>query len=86
MIVGLVCWLLNVYVLLIFARILLSWFPLDPDGAMAAVAGFLYLVTDPVLGPLRRVLPPARLGGVALDLSPMIAIIGIYVVRGLVCG
>lgn len=82
---GLICLALNLYVLLIFARILLSWFPLDPDGTMAAVAGFLFVVTDPVLGPLRRVLPPVRLGGIGLDLSPMIAILGIYIVQAIVC-
>ncbi|RMH77285.1 MAG: YggT family protein [Actinomyces sp.] len=81
----LICFALNVYVFLIFARILLSWFPLDPDGTMAAVAGFLFVVTDPVLGPLRRVLPPVRLGGIGLDLSPMIAILGIVIVQGLIC-
>jgi len=39
-------------------------------------------VLQPVLGPLRRVLPPLRLGGVALDLSPLVLIIGIQILRG----
>ncbi len=80
-----VCSLLYFYLIAVFARILLSWFPLNPDGFMATVAGFLYLITDPVLGPLRRAIPAVRLGSVALDLSPIIVIIGIQVLSGLIC-
>ena len=82
---AILCLLLNLYLVAIIARILLSWFPLDPDGAMATVAGFLFMVTDPVLGPLRRVLPPVRIGAVGLDLSPTVAIIVIIVLTGFVC-
>ena len=78
-----VCALLNLYVLAILARVLLSWFPLHPDGPMATVAGFLCAVTDPLMLRLRRVIPPVRLGGVALDLSSVVAIFGIVVLRGL---
>ena len=81
-----VCWALNIYLIFIFARILLSWFPLDPNGTMATVAGFLYTVTDPVLGPLRRLIPPVRIGMAALDLSPIIVIIAItFFLQPLVC-
>ena len=48
--------------------------------AMATVAGFLYMITDPVLTPLRRVIPPLRLGNVALDLSAIIVIIGFQII------
>ena len=51
---------------------------------MATVAGFLYLVTDPVLTPLRRVLPPVRLGSVLLDLSPIVVIIGLQVLQAVI--
>lgn len=74
-----ICWALNIYLIIIFARILLSWFPLDPNGAMATVAGFLYTVTDPILGPLRRAIPPVRIGAAALDLSPIIVILVISI-------
>lgn len=72
------CLLLQFYVLAIFGRVLLSWFPFNPDGAMATVAGFLYAVTDPVMRPVRRMLPAARFGGMALDFSPVIVIFGIF--------
>ena len=82
---AIVCVLLQLYLIAIFVRIVLSWFPLDPNGFMATVAGFLYMVTDPVLGPLRRAIPGLRLGSVALDLSPIIVIIGINILRGIIC-
>ena len=63
----------------------LSWFPISPDGSLATVAGFLYLVTDPVLGPLRRVLPPLRMGAMALDLSPIVACFGFSILMGVLC-
>ncbi len=74
------------YLVAIFARILLSWFPLDPDGIMATVGGFLYVITDPVLAPLRRMIPPLRLGNIALDLSAIVVIIGLQIILSIVCG
>ena len=71
------CTALLVYSLIILVRIVLTWFPIDPNGAMATVAGVLYMLTDPVLGPLRRALPPLRIGSVAMDLSPIIVLFGI---------
>lgn len=79
------CFLLEFYTLAVFARVLLSWFPINPHGKMAAVAGFFYVVTDPVINPVRRWLPALRLGGLALDLSPIIVIIGLRLLRGFIC-
>jgi YggT family protein len=47
------------------------------------VAEVLYTLTDPVLRALRRVLPPLRIGGIALDLSYLAAYLGIAVLRNL---
>jgi YggT family protein len=75
-----VCGVGVLYLIAIFARILLSWFPLNPDGVMATIGGFLYMITDPVLAPLRRIIPPLRLGNIALDLSAIVVIIGLNVI------
>ncbi len=80
-----ICLFLQLYVVAIFVRIVLSWFPLDPNGFMATVAGFLYMLTDPVLAPLRRMLPAVRIGSVALDLSPIVVIIGVQILTGILC-
>jgi YggT family protein len=58
--------------LAIFARILLSWMPMDRENRLVRI---VYEITEPILGPIRRVLP--ALGG--LDLSPLIALILIRV-------
>jgi YggT family protein len=67
--------------LAIIARPLLSWFPIDPRNP---IAEFLYTVTEPILAPLRQVVP--RLG--MFDLTPLVAILllqflGRIVVSGL---
>ena len=80
-----VCSLIQIYVLLLVVRVVMSWFPISPNGPAETVAGFLYMVTDPVLVPLRRLLPPVRMGAMALDLSPIVAFFGLTVLRGILC-
>lgn len=57
-----------------------SWFPLSPDGPAYRGWVFLRRITDPVLQPIRRVIPP--IGG-AIDISPAIVIIVLSTVRSL---
>ena len=59
----------------IIGRVILSWFPLSNSGARA-VMDVLVRITEPVLGPVRRVLP--SFGG--LDLSPIVVILVLNVV------
>ena len=76
----LVCFLGNAYFIALFARIILSWFPIAPDSPFASIFGFLYTITEPVLGPIRRLLPPIGMGGMGLDLSPIIVFFGLQLV------
>ncbi|MBV9664062.1 MAG: YggT family protein [Actinobacteria bacterium] len=73
--------LIDIYLLLLIGRILLSWFPISPESPMSTVFSFLYRITEPVLGPIRRMLPPIGMGGVALDLSPIIVIFGLEILK-----
>ena len=57
------------YIMAILGVIIMSWFPIDPDGPVHRLFLTLRRITDPVLEPVRRVVPPV--GGM-LDLSPMI--------------
>lgn len=82
---GLICTLLWVYVIILFARIILSWFPLSPGSGMASVYGFLHTLTEPVLAPLRRIIPPIGMGGMGLDLSPLIVFFGITILQRFIC-
>jgi YggT family protein len=76
-----------VYLILIFARILLSWIPRIPyNRALRAVVNFIHEVTDPYLNLFRRVIPPIGGGGFALDLSPILAIVVLLVAQGVVVG
>jgi YggT family protein len=84
--VEIVCTLLSVYLLVLLASIVLSWFPMEPGSALASVYGFLWRLTDPVLGPLRRAIPALRIGGFGLDLSPLIVIFGIRILQAFICG
>jgi YggT family protein len=79
------CYLLGLYALVLIVRVVLSWFPINPNGMGATVAGFIYLLTDPVLVPLRRVMPALRIGSVGLDLAPMALFFLITLVRSFIC-
>jgi YggT family protein len=72
---NLLCTLANLYLIAIFARIVVSWFPVQPGTSFASVVGFLYTITEPLLGPLRRAIPALRMGGMGLDLSPIIVVL-----------
>ena len=64
-----------VYLLLIFVYILLSWVPLPYNVWLSRFQRFLYDVVNPYLAIFRRLLPMLRLGGMGLDLSPIIGIL-----------
>ncbi len=81
-----ICLVLQIYVLLILVRVVFSWFPVSPHGTAAVVSGFLSFVTDPVLRPLRKVLPPIRFGSALMDLSPIVAFFGIRLLQNFICG
>ena len=76
-----------VYLILIFANILLSWIPRIPYNVyLRAVLDFITEVTNPYLNIFRRFLRPIGAGGMALDLSPIVAVIVLFVVQALVVG
>lgn len=77
--------LLVVYFVLIFIRILLSWIPRLPYSRwLDVVLNFVREVTDPYLNLFRRFVPMLRIGGAGLDLSPMVAIIVLFLLGGLI--
>ena len=83
---AIICLALQLYVIVLFGRVIFSWFPVTPGSAMESIYDVLRLLTEPVLGPLRRAMPPLRVGGMGLDLSPLIALIGIQILHGIICG
>lgn len=75
-----------VFAVLIFIRILLSWFRLPYSRPLNVFVEFVTEVTDPYLNMWRRVLPMVRIGPGALDLSPMVGTIVLLLVAGIVAG
>lgn len=63
--------LLRVMAILLIARAFLSWFRIGGDSPLAGVASVIYQITEPVLAPVRRIIPPMG----AFDLSILAVII-----------
>ena len=76
-----------VYIVLIFLNILISWIPRIPYNRwLRACLDFVTETTDPYLNFFRRFIPTLGGGGFALDLSPMVGLIVLFVLRALVVG
>jgi YggT family protein len=68
----------------IIASILFSWFPGYPSSSfMQAVYNAVRTVADPILMPIRSRIPMVQLGGFGIDLSPIIAILGLIIAKRL---
>ncbi|HWN15213.1 MAG TPA: YggT family protein [Candidatus Dormibacteraeota bacterium] len=74
--IGFFGWVLGLYSWVIIAAALITWVSPDPRNP---VVMFLRQVTEPVLAPVRRLLPPWKTGG--LDFSPLIVILAIQFVE-----
>jgi YggT family protein len=66
----------QLYVLILLARAILSWFPPSYNSPLNPVRRVLFVLTEPVLAPFRRIVPPA--GG--LDLSFLVAFIVVEII------
>jgi YggT family protein len=89
LVLSVVATLLLLFQLLLIVRAILDWTgvaagPAAPGSVRARVVGGVRAVTEPVLAPVRQVVPPLRLGGVALDLSFLVVFIAVFLVRQLV--
>jgi len=73
-----------VYLICIIAYIIASWIPLPYNTVLNRIQRFLYDVVDPYLRLFRRFIPQLNLGGLGLDLSPIVAIITLTIVYRLV--
>jgi YggT family protein len=77
--------LLTIYIVIIFIRILMSWFTRIPyNRYLDAFLKFVSQVTDPYLNLFRRIIPMVRIGPGALDLSPIVAVLVLSIVGGIV--
>lgn len=67
----------------ILGSIIFGWIGYPSGGFLQTVHNAVRAVADPILMPIRSRIPPLRLGGFGLDLSPIIALIGLLIARGL---
>ena len=77
----LLCSLISVYYIVLLARVFLSWFPLQPGTAMASIASIIYQLTEPVMGPVRRLIPTVGM----IDISPIVIFVGLSIVQSRIC-
>lgn len=82
---GIVCTVLSVYALLILAWVILSWVQVSSVHPLGKVQVFLDRIIYPVILPLRRIVPPLRLGGAMIDLSPLVLLLGLQLLLWFIC-
>lgn len=75
------CPIITVFIVVLVARAVLSWFPHQPGTFMAQVSDVLRMLTDWALIPLRSVIPPAGM----FDLSFLVLTFGLFILRGVIC-
>ena len=80
-----------VFIILVIASVVISWYTtfrgsVPYNRPLRAVTGFIDETTTPYLNVFRRFLPPVGGGGMSLDLSPMIGLIVLFVLRAVVVG
>ncbi|NLI57919.1 MAG: YggT family protein [Clostridium sp.] len=73
--------LLDIMVMVLAARAISSWLPISREGAFFRI---LYKITDPIINPIRRLIQKSSFGrNMMLDFSPAIAILIIYIIKGI---
>jgi YggT family protein len=85
LIIQVVLW---VFIALLWVRFVVDWVQIfarqwTPRGALLVGLEGVYSATDPPIKALRRVIPPLRIGSIALDLSFLIVMIGAYILLSL---
>lgn len=78
----------TIFMVMLFIRLVFEWiqvFSRDwrPRGLMLVIAEVVYTITDPPLKLLRKVIPPLRIGNIALDLAFLILIFGCSILLNL---
>lgn len=82
---GVICTLLQLYSLAVLAWVILSWVQVPSDHPVARIQLGLDRIIYPLILPLRRVMPSPRVGGAMLDLSPIVLLLGVALLRRIIC-
>jgi YggT family protein len=66
----------EIYVLILFARAIISWFPYSPNSPLNGIRRVIFAITEPVLAPFRRLIPPIGM----IDISFLVALIVVQLI------
>ena len=77
-----ICTLLTVFIVILFLRAVLSWFPVEPGSFLAQLNDVLRFLTDWAVVPLRNIIPPAGM----IDISFLVLTFGLLILRSAICG
>jgi YggT family protein len=77
-----ITWILTLYLIVLAGRAVLSWFPVQHGTFLASLSAVLNDLTEPILRPVRRVIPPAGM----LDTSFIVVFFAVLLLRGIVAG
>ncbi|MBO3737928.1 YggT family protein [Actinoplanes flavus] len=83
---GLVSFALLLVQLVLVARVILDWSvtlagPAMPGSFRSKALDVVYTITEPMLAPVRKIIPPLRAGGVSIDLAFIVLFLAISVIR-----
>lgn len=81
MILDILCPLLDIFTVVLFARAVLSWFPTEPGSFLQQMNDVLALLTDWAVLPLRRIIPPVGM----FDVSFLVLVFGVFILRNAIC-
>ena len=76
-----ICSILTLFIVLLFVRAVLSWFPVEPGSFLAQLNDVLRLLTDWAVLPLRAIIPPVGM----IDISFLVLSFGLLILRGAIC-
>ena len=82
---SIICIAIWVFIAALIIRIILDWVQVPASHPVGRARSSLAAVTDPVLMPLRKVIPPIRMGAVALDVSVIVLIVGLNILQAVIC-
>ncbi len=85
MITTIFCAAFSIYILILLARAIFSWIPVDPQSPWQAISSFCFRATEPLLAPVRSIIPVVQLGGMGLDLSFMVVFFVLVFVWQILC-
>lgn len=89
MILGLVSFALLLVQLVLVVRVVLDWSvvlagPAMPGSFRSKALDVIYRITEPILAPVRKVLPPLRAGGISIDLAFIVVFLAISIIRSII--